>query len=382
VPVPPTVDELWQLGGRRRRHHARPVAAIARSALMPGESLNRAIADDQVAEPAGGELLPVPVPVPAADPPALGEVALPHFPPERNPVLVYLRRLRPSGRRSQRSGLEKIARAITGGQLAPEDLPWHVLRYEHTAAIRDWLASTNKPGTARSYLAGLRGVLRECWRLEWMTTDAYMRAVDLDPITGSTVPRGRHVERGEVRAIFEHLARDPRPIARRDAAALALLVGAGVRRTELAGLDREDLDVETGRLLIRGKGGKERVAWLAPTALPPLRDWLLIRGDQPGPLLNPIRKGGHLQERRLTPQAVYDLCKKLVRAAAILAATPHDWRRTWTGNLLEVTDLSTAQKLAGHARPDTTAGYDRRPEVTRRRAAALLHVPYVPPRTA
>jgi integrase len=316
-------------------------------------------------EPADGELLPVPAA--AANPRALGEVAFPHFPPERNPVLVYLRRLRPSGRRSQRSGLEKIARAITGGQLAPEDLPWHVLRYERTAAIRDWLASTNKPGTARSYLAGLRGVLRECWRLEWMTTDAYVRAVDLDPITGSTVPRGRHVEGGEVRALFEHLAQDPRPIARRDAAALALLVGAGVRRTELAGLDREDLDIETGRLLIRGKGGKERVAWLAPTALP---------------ALHAIRKGDHLQERRLTPQAVYELCKKLVRSAAILAATPHDWRRTWTGNLLEVTDLSTAQKLARHARPDTTAGYDRRPEATRRRAAALLHVPYVPPRAA
>jgi len=130
----------------------------------------------------------------------------------------------------------------------------------------------------------------------------------------------------------------------------------------------------------RGKGGKERVLWLAPTALPAVRDWLAVRGDQPGPLLNPVLKGGRRQERRLSAQAVYDLCLKLVKSAAILAATPHDWRRTWTGNLLEVTDLSTAQKLAGHARPDTTAAYDRRPETTRRRAAAMLHVPYVLPR--
>lgn len=113
-----------------------------------------------------------------------------------------------------------------------------------------------------------------------------------------------------------------------------------------------------------------------------MRDWLLVRGDQPGPLLNPVLKDGRLQVRSLTPQAVYDLCLKLVKDAAILAATPHDWRRTWTGELLEVTDLSTAQYMAGHARPDTTSGYDRRPEATRRRAAAVLHVPYVPPGAA
>jgi integrase len=348
---------------------------------MPEESAEPTIdAGDQVVEVADGALLPVPAP--AIAPPALGELPLPHYPTERHPVLVYLRRLRPSGRRSQLSALQKIARAISDGRLGPEEVPWHVLRYEHTSAIRDWLAATHKPGTARSYLASLRGVLRECWRLEWMTTDSYMRAIDLNPVTGSTLPRGRHVEGGEVRALFEHLAQDLRPIARRDAAALGLLAGAGVRRSELAGLDREDLDIETGRIVARGKGGKERVLWLAPTALPAVRDWLLVRGDQSGPLLNPVLKGGRLQERRLTAQAVYDLCLKLVKSAAILAATPHDWRRTWTGNLLEVTDLSTAQKLAGHARPDTTAAYDRRPEATRRRAAAMLHVPYVPPRAA
>jgi Phage integrase family len=188
-------------------------------------------------------------------------------------------------------------------------------------------------------------------------TDQYLRTVELDPISGNNVARGRHVEGGEVRALFEHLARDPRPIARRDAAALALLLGAGIRRSELAGLDWEDLDLETGRILIRGKGGKERVAWLAPTALPAVRDWLLVRGDQPGPMLNPVLKAGRLQARGLSAQAVYDLCRKLVKDAAILAATPHDWRRTWTGQLLEVADLSTAQKImpAQTPLPPTTA---------------------------
>jgi integrase len=308
---------------------------------------------------------------------------LPHYPPERHPVLVYLRSLQPSGQRSQASALKKITRAISGDRLGPEELPWHLLRYQHTSALRDWLEQTHQPGTARTYLASLRGVLKEAWRLEWMSTDDYLRAVDLRPITGSTVPRGRHIETGEVRALFEHLAVDARAIARRDAAALALLVGAGVRRTELAGLLREDVDVESGRILIRrGKGRRDRVTWLATTALPALRDWLQVRGDQPGPLLNPVLKGGRIQARAMSAQAVYDLCLKLARLAATGAFAPHDCRRTWIGQLLDVTDLSTAKQLAGHARADTTAGYDRRPEANRRRAAAMLHVPYVPPRAA
>jgi hypothetical protein len=46
-----------------------------------------------------------------------------------------------------------------------------------------------------------------------MSTDHYLRAVELDPIPGASVPRGRHIAGGELRALFEHLAQDPRPIA-------------------------------------------------------------------------------------------------------------------------------------------------------------------------
>jgi site-specific recombinase XerD len=48
-----------------------------------------------------------------------------------------------------------------------------------------------------------------------------------------------------------------------------MLAGAVVRGSELVGLEREDMDAETGRILIGGKGGKERVAWLSPRATSP-----------------------------------------------------------------------------------------------------------------
>jgi integrase len=274
-----------------------------------------------------------------------------------------------------------MARAVSVDVLGVDQLPWHQLRYPHTAALRSWLQERYQPGTANTYLSALRGVLRECWRLEMMTTDDYMRAQDVEAVRGSTLPRGRELSGGEVRALFEALAVNERPIARRDACALALLVGAGVRRTELAQLQLTDVDLESGRLAVRrGKGRKDRTTWIPPSALPAVQDWIAVRGSEEGPLLKPVRKGGHVQERPLSAQAVRDICLGLARNAATQPFSPHDGRRTWIGDLLDATgDISIAQQLAGHASPATTARYDRRPEATRRRAASQLHVPYVPP---
>jgi integrase len=114
-----------------------------------------------------------------------------------------------------------------------------------------------------------------------------------------------------------------------------------------------------------------------------VRDWLAVRGAAPGPLLQPVRKGGGVQDRPLSAHAVRDLCRELARLAATEPFAPHDLRRTWTGDLLDASGgLAIVQQLAGHATPTTTARYDRRPEATRRRAAELLHVPYVAPHPA
>ena len=112
-----------------------------------------------------------------------------------------------------------------------------------------------------------------------------------------------------------------------------------------------------------------------------LRSWLHARaqagaGASAGPLFLPMVKGGRIRLGRLDSRTVLDIAQKRARQAGVKHLTPHDFRRTMIGDLLDAgADISTVQRLAGHAQVTTTARYDRRGEVAKARAAELLHIP-------
>jgi integrase len=318
------------------------------------------------------------IPTPA---PAHELVAVDPVPADQHPAAVYIASLAPGSRRTMRQALDVVAGLLTSGQATAETLGWPRLRYQHTQAVRAALAERYAPATANKMLAALRGVLREAWRLGYVTAEDYHRAADLPTVRGSTLPRGRALTAGELRALFAAVSEDARPATRaRDAALLATLYGAGVRRAEAAGLDVADYDPETGALTIRrGKGNKARVMYATNGARDALAAWLTVRGSEPGPLFVSVDKAGRIVLRRLAAESVFDRLQTLAKRAGIARFSPHDCRRSFISDLLDNgADLVVVQAMAGHANPATTARYDRRGEHAKRRAAGLLVVPYMP----
>lgn len=303
-------------------------------------------------------------------------------PKDLHPARVYLASLSEGSRRTMRAALENIADLVSSGRADALTLPWHEIRYQHTAAIRAALAELYAPATANKTLSALRGVIKECWRLGYIGAEERDRACDLSPVRGKTLPKGRALTSGERKALFEWCAEDEkRARGARDAALLAVLYVCGLRRGEVPGLDLSDFDPDTGELKVRhGKGNNQRIVYATGGAGEAIQGWIAHRGEESGPLFWPVLKNDKPTKRRISDQTVYDVLRRLKEATGSKSFSPHDFRRTFVSDLIDARgDISVAQQLAGHASPETTARYDRRGEKAKKAAAEELHVPYRAP---
>lgn len=295
-----------------------------------------------------------------------------------NPALVYLSGLNEGSRRTMQQALDVMASLVQ-----PESdhitFEWGGLRFEQTQAVRAALQDAYSPSTARKMLSALRSVLKHAWRLGLLSGDDYQRAVDLAPVRGNSAAptAGRALAPIEYNALFAACT-ETRNRAARDAAILALFYAAGLRRTEMARLDLDSLDLRNKTLTVEGKGRKQRSVPLEdPAALKALRAWLAVRGTEAGPLFVRVLKSDRLIYARLASSAMSYILSRRAAAAGVDHFSPHDLRRTFASDLLDAgADLVTVQKLMGHASPTTTAGYDRRGEQAKRRAVRLIKTPY------
>lgn len=297
--------------------------------------------------------------------------------PAANPAEIYLARLARSSRATMRSALRGIAVQLGQGP-DPLGVDWARMSYAQVVMLRAVLNERYAPATANRALSALRGVLREAWRLGALDAETYHRAVDVPAVRGRAAPAGRALGDDELRLLLAACLGEHTPLGRRDAAIIALLAAAGLRRAELAALEVTDYDQASGAITVHeGKGRKGRVSY-GRAARPYVNAWLAARGHEPGPLFLPARGRRGFARRHLSGEAVRLILRRRAAQAGLRECTPHDLRRTWVGRLLDAgADLATTQALAGHADPRTTAGYDRRGAETRERAAALVQLPTV-----
>ena len=309
-------------------------------------------------------------------------------------VLALNRNLSPHTVRAYGSDLRQwldltaAAHGVRVSALPPSALTRH--------AVRAFLAVGHDAGqsraTAARKLAAIRTFLRYLRREGVLEDDA---AAQLrTPARDIRMPA--HLTESEMGALLDAPDRTV-PLGRRDQAILELFYASGLRLSELAGLDLDDVNLGGRIVRVLGKGGKERLvpfhaaaeralrAWLQdreqiardvaraarlPLRRPPAGDALLARPARSGrteatraPLFLNYRGG------RLTVRSIDRLVRRHAAATTRGVISPHGLRHSFATHLLQRgADLRVIQELLGHARLSTTQRY------THVNAAQLLQV--------
>ncbi len=268
--------------------------------------------------------------------------------------LLHVRRLSPATVRAYRSDLRDLGVSLRAPELAAVDLE----------ALRDWLWRATQRGDARSTLARRAAAARSFfgWAHEQglVAHDPSLRL--MAPKRGRTLPVV--ASQDAMTALLEQqrvAASGGEPTALRDHAILETLYGAGIRVSELCGLDVDDLDLDRGTARVLGKGSKERVVPFGAPARDAIgaylsrgRPVLTARAANPVPALFLGARGG-----RIGPRAVYELVAEVL-APYVGAETvgPHALRHTAATHLLDGgADLRAVQEILGHASLGTTQIY-------------------------
>lgn len=194
------------------------------------------------------------------------------------------------------------------------------------------------------------------------------------PAPGRRLPKSLTVD--DVFALLDAAGGDSADTPRglRDRALLELLYSTGARISEAVGLDVDDIDTESRSVLLRGKGGKDRVVPVGRPAIDAV-DAYLVRGrpaliarGTPALMLN--ARGG-----RLSRQSAWQVLRNAAERAGIASSvSPHTLRHSFATHLLDGgADVRVVQELLGHASVTTTQIYTLVTVTTLREVWAEAH---------
>ncbi|MDX5349681.1 MAG: site-specific tyrosine recombinase XerD [Paracoccaceae bacterium] len=235
-------------------------------------------------------------------------------------------------------------------------------------AVEDYLVHCDAQGLSRATRARRLSSIRQLYRFAveegWRTDNPALRLAG----PGKTQTLPKTLSEAEVTRLMEAArTRGRNPVDRlRDTALFELLYATGLRVSELVSLPVAAVRGDPRMILVKGKGGKERMVPLSAPARAALADWLAHRDAED----ETARKAGrapsrHLfpgegRERHLTRQYFHSLVKDVAVLAGISPSrvTPHVLRHAFATHLLaHGADLRVIQTLLGHADVATTEIY-------------------------
>lgn len=296
--------------------------------------------------------------------------------------LRTVRRLSPATTRAYRADLRDLVEvALLSGVQTPAEADLELLR--------EWQGQASERGDARATLARRTAAVRSffAWAVEAgiVAHDPSLRLIA--PKRGRTLPTVATASGvADMLDGAAALAREEGPLPLRDHAMLELLYGAGIRVSELCGLDIGDVDLDRGTARVLGKGSKERVVPFGDPAgraidayLARGRPELVVHADDADVTRGARGSGDALflgsRGARISPRGVYAVVShRLAPTLGVEHVGPHALRHSAATHLLDGgADLRTVQEILGHASLGTTQIYTHVSSERLRAAYRLAH---------
>lgn len=289
---------------------------------------------------------------------------------EINPAVNYILSLQSKlSRATMRSNLNKVALLL--GYESMLVAPWEKLRRSHVQAIINKLSEQGlSSSTVNTYLSAIKGVALEAWMANLITAHDHSMIKQVKSLRGKKVRQGNALSQENVIKLLNIDLSTP--IGVRNLAIFSLMIGCGLRRAEVVALNVANLNKEDGRIIIKGKGNKERVMYVPENTLENIKNWIkLAHLSAENPIFTRIFKSHVITTKRLSSQAIYLFMQAQQAKAGLSGLSPHDLRRTFATILLKKgEDLITVKEAMGHSSVETTQKYDMRGEERLKQASS------------
>ncbi len=245
-------------------------------------------------------------------------------------------------------------------------MPRRKLEQAGTGSLESVLAKWSQKGLAPSTAARKLSAIKQFYlflQTENIRKDNPAHALR-GPKQGRPLPK--IISHKDVDRLFQQLAQDTSVKGRRMRCAMEILYAGGLRVTELVSLKLAATHRGDGCLMIKGKGGRERLVPLTEAARKAITDWLSVRDETlPNSELARARAKAFLfpsgsKQGHLTRERFAQMLKDLARDAGLQPSkiSPHVLRHAFATHLLEGgADLRAVQTLLGHADISTTQIY-------------------------
>jgi integrase len=228
-------------------------------------------------------------------------------------------------------------------------------------AYRAQLVERNlSPSTINVQLSAIRQLVTEARRHGILDSETAASIADVPNIRQQGTRMGNWLNREQAKKLLA-VPDQEKLIGKRDHALLALLIGCGLRRQELAQLKFEEIVEREGRAVIVdlvGKGRRVRTVAIPFWVKQSIDRWTAGAGITGGPLLRPVSKSGKLSELALGDRSIWSVVERSAKEIGIKNFGAHDLRRT-CAKLCRKSggDLEQIKFLLGHSSIQTTERY-------------------------